>query len=145
MFVPERSKDTENPVHNGYRFVIDKRRDDICYWKFSRLQKGLLSPNYTSGKVALLWTAAEDQNYNPLSKPPTTCRYGWVFLLPWKYLDWDCNLKSSLRSRHVDQHDASQLMIPCSSNIAEGWHHGSHSMMSCLTESRAVPNRRQAD
>ena len=30
-----------------------------------------------------------------------------------------------------NQHDASQLMIPRSSNIAEGWHHGFHSMMSC--------------
>ena len=30
-----------------------------------------------------------------------------------------------------NQHDASQLMIPRSSNIAEGWHHGFHSTMSC--------------
>ena len=40
MFVPERTKDTENPVHNGYRFVIDKRRDDSSYWKFSDFRKG---------------------------------------------------------------------------------------------------------
>ena len=30
-----------------------------------------------------------------------------------------------------NQHDASQLMIPRSSDIAEGWHHGFHSLMSC--------------
>ena len=40
MFVPERTKNTENPVHNGYRFVIDKRRDDSSYWKFSDFRKG---------------------------------------------------------------------------------------------------------
>ena len=28
-----------------------------------------------------------------------------------------------------NQHDASQLMIPRSSNIAEGWHHGFHSIL----------------
>ena len=30
-----------------------------------------------------------------------------------------------------DQHDASLMLIPRSSKIAEGWHHGSHSMLSC--------------
>ena len=30
-----------------------------------------------------------------------------------------------------NQHDASLILIPRSSNIAEGWHHGSHSMLSC--------------
>ena len=30
-----------------------------------------------------------------------------------------------------NQHDASLKLIPRSSNIAEGWHHGFHSMLSC--------------
>ena len=30
-----------------------------------------------------------------------------------------------------NQHDASLMLIPRSSNIAEGWHHGFHSMLSC--------------
>ena len=30
-----------------------------------------------------------------------------------------------------NQHDASLMLIPRSSNIAEGWHHGLHSMLSC--------------
>ena len=40
QFVPGRKKDTENPVLNGYRFVIDKRRDDSCYWKCADFRKG---------------------------------------------------------------------------------------------------------
>ena len=30
-----------------------------------------------------------------------------------------------------NQHDASLMLIPRSSNIAEGWHHGFYSMLSC--------------
>ena len=30
-----------------------------------------------------------------------------------------------------NQHEATQMMIQCSSNIPEGWHHGFHSMLSC--------------
>ena len=30
-----------------------------------------------------------------------------------------------------NQHEAAQMRIPRSSNIAEGWHHGFHSMLSC--------------
>ena len=30
-----------------------------------------------------------------------------------------------------NQHEAAQMRIPRSSNIAEGWHHGLHSMLSC--------------
>ena len=30
-----------------------------------------------------------------------------------------------------NQHDAGQLLLPRSTNIAEGWHHGFHSLMSC--------------
>ena len=33
--------------------------------------------------------------------------------------------------RTWNQHEAAQMMIPRSSNIAECWHHGFHSMLSC--------------
>ena len=38
QFVPARKKGSENPVLNGYRYTIDKRRGDSSYWKCS-LQK----------------------------------------------------------------------------------------------------------
>ena len=39
QFIPGRKKDTENPVLNGYRYVIDKRRDGNCYWKCTDFTK----------------------------------------------------------------------------------------------------------
>ena len=40
QFIPGRKKDTENPVLNGYRYVIDKRRDGNCYWKCTDFRRG---------------------------------------------------------------------------------------------------------
>ena len=34
-----------------------------------------------------------------------------------------------------NQHDATRLLLPQSSNIAEGWHHGFRSMLSCQNPS----------
>jgi len=33
VFVPARRKGHENPVLNGYRYYIDKTKNDTTYWK----------------------------------------------------------------------------------------------------------------
>ena len=39
-FVPGRRKDSENPILDGFRFVIDKRKNDTCYWRCSQYKTG---------------------------------------------------------------------------------------------------------
>ena len=35
-FVPATKKGHENPVLNGFRYVLDRKRDDKSYWKCCR-------------------------------------------------------------------------------------------------------------
>ena len=50
QFVPGRKKDTENPILNGFRYVLDKRRDDTSYWKCSDLRNGCRARITTTDK-----------------------------------------------------------------------------------------------
>ena len=40
IFVPGRKKNTENPILDGYRFVMDKKKNDATYWKCSLFRSG---------------------------------------------------------------------------------------------------------
>ena len=44
---------------------------------------------------------------------------------------WTSTTNPNFAPHMWNQHEAVQMMIPRSSNIAEGWHHGFHSMLSC--------------
>ena len=61
QFIPGRKKDTENPVLNGYRYVIDKRRDGNCYWKCTDFRKGCRALITTEDKQ--LASPVPDHNY----------------------------------------------------------------------------------
>ena len=50
QFVPGRKKDTENPILNGFRYVLDKRRDDTFYWKCSDFRNGCRARITTTDK-----------------------------------------------------------------------------------------------
>ena len=40
VFVPGRNKGSENPVLNGYRYILDKKKNDSSYWKCALYRTG---------------------------------------------------------------------------------------------------------
>ena len=40
VFVPGCNKGSENPVLNGYRYILDKKKNDSSYWKCALYRTG---------------------------------------------------------------------------------------------------------
>ena len=40
IFVHGRKKNAENPILDGYRFLLDKTKNDATYWKCSLFRNG---------------------------------------------------------------------------------------------------------
>ena len=60
-----------------------------------------------------------------------SCGHGYLLFLLREHLDRTSTTRPHFSHDMWNQHDASLMLIPRSSNIAEGWHHGFNSMLSC--------------
>ena len=116
-FVPGRTKDTENPVHNGYRFINYKRRDDSCYWKFSDSRK----------PESQLWTSSSSMDCCRESKVQPSIRISH-YLPIWRSFPPTMKIPGL-----VLQPQILSTITTCgpARYLPADWHHGSHTMMSC--------------
>ena len=65
QFIPGRNKGTENPLLDGYRFVLDKKSNDTAYWKCSQFRTGCRARITTIDKQ--LTSPAPDHRHYPQS------------------------------------------------------------------------------
>ena len=110
--VPGRIVGHSNVIINGYRYTNDRKRGNKTYMKCIL---------YSNGCRACI-TLMDGELTTPVPDHPTH------------------DVQHSGTYVHVshsrwNQNDATALLLPRSSNIAEGWHHGFNSMMSCSNPS----------
>ena len=65
QFIPGKNRGTQNPVLDGFRYVVDKKKNDTTYWKCFQFRKGCRARISTIGKQ--LTSPAPEHTHDPLS------------------------------------------------------------------------------
>ena len=156
-FVPGRNAGSENPILNGFRFILNRKKNDSTYWKCALFRTGCSARITTVDKQLVSPVPVHSHEVQHAENTVHIAMMGAIAFVPvdeveqtWRHLKplipsdmesfatyyentWiGTSSRSPLFAHEMwNQHDASLMLLPRSTNIAEGWHRGFNSMMSC--------------
>ena len=76
QFVPGRNAGSENPILNGYRFILNRKKDDSVYWKCALFRTGCSARITTVDKQLMSPVPAQPGSGLLLRTPSSLTRCG---------------------------------------------------------------------
>ncbi|KAL5249853.1 hypothetical protein ACHWQZ_G015797 [Mnemiopsis leidyi] len=152
QFIPGR-RSGQVPLLDGFRFCLDKKKNETTYWKCVDFRKGCRARITTLDDQ--LTSPVPDHSHDPqlaensvfqakqsLKRKAAQANQPTKFLCSEAVsgLGYEARAKlgctvtldslGRMARRSKQQYESSQLLLPRSTNIAEGWNHGFHTLLS---------------
>ena len=106
-FIPGRKKGSRNVLYDGHLYHLNRKKDEKTYWKCNKCKSRvtLVQDTFRAATPRPSWPRSS--TIGTTSTPPLYSHDSW------------------------NHHEASQMLLPRSSNVAEGWNNGFASLVNC--------------